>query len=215
MKVLISPHFNSAMLRLDTAAQKETSQLFSLASALTREQLLESPLLTKLTTSEEMFTLRGGLVRIFCALDANGDVIFLDVRQVGASPVQPERPKNGEVTLFGKSGEPQAYIAYGDESTIYSFSGDPLAYVDDNCNIYGFNGHHLGWFEDDIIWDHRGRRVGYTAKSCPAFRKFEPFKGFKRFKPFKGFKQFAPFKPLKSTLQSAESLLEFLQSGRK
>jgi hypothetical protein len=214
MKVLITPHFNSAMLRIDTDAQKDASQLFSLASVLTREQLLKSPLLTKLNTSDEIYTLRGGRVRVFCTFDANGDLLFLDVAEAKDFPVPTPRSKKGEVTLFGRNGDPQAYIAHDDDNSLYSFAGEPLAYVDENSNIYGFNGVHLGWFEDEIVWDHAGRRVGFTAKTCPVLRKFEPFKGFKQFKPFKAFKQFAPFKPLKSQAFSREELIDFLHKGR-
>ena len=212
---LISPHFNIAMQGLDVSAQKEVSQLFSLASVLTQEQLFQSPLLTKLNAVDNMYTLRGATVRSSCMLDANGDLLFLDVSRTVALPVRAAPPKKGEVTLFGRSGDPQAYIASRDSNTIYSFSGEPLAYVDDKANIYGFNGKHLGWFEDDIVWNHQGRRVGFTSTSCPVLRQFEPFKGFKQFKPFKGFKQFAPFKPVKTGSVASESLLDFLKAGRK
>jgi hypothetical protein len=214
MKVLITSNFNDAMQRLDGAAQKEASRLFSLATALTREQFLKSPLLTKLNTSNQLFTLRGGRVRVFCSFDANDDLLFLDVREANELPVPTPPPKSGEVTLFGRNGDPQAYVAHGDGNTIYSFEGEPLAYVDENNNIYGFNGVHLGWFEDDVVWDHQGRRVGFTARTCPVFTQFEPFKGFKQFKPFKAFKQFAPFKPFKSQSFSDAELIEFLHNGR-
>lgn len=213
MKVLITQHFNSAMQRIDVGAQKEASKIFALASVLTREQLLKSPLLTKLNTSEEVYTLRGSRVRVFCSFDANGDLLFLDVGETKDLPVQTPRSKTGEVTLFGRNGDPQAYIAHEDDNTLYSFTGEPLAYVDEASNIYGFNGDHLGWFEDGIVWDRAGRRVGFTAETCPVFTQFEPFKGFKQFKPFKAFKQFAPFKPFKSHALSDEELIDFLHKG--
>lgn len=214
MKVLITPNFNEAMQRLDGNAQKEVSQLFALATVLTREQLFKSPLLTKLNTGDQLYTIRGGRVRIFCTVDVNGELLFLDVGETKELPVPIPPPRKGEITLFGRNGDPQAYVAYGDGSTIYSFEGEPLAYVDENMNIYGFNGVHLGWFEDDVVWDHSGYRVGFTAKTCPVYRQFEPFKGFKQFKPFKVFKQFAPFKPFKSQAFSAIDLIDFLHKGR-
>jgi hypothetical protein len=119
-----------------------------------------------------------------------------------------------ETTLFGKSGDPKAFIAWNEENTIYSFDGVPLAYVDEANNVYGFNGKHLGWFEDGILWNHQGQRVGFTKKTSPVFTQFEPFKGFKQFKPFKSFKEFAPFKPAKSMTNATYSLMEFLEEGR-
>jgi len=120
----------------------------------------------------------------------------------------------GEITLFGSQGEPVAYIEDTKNKTIFSFNGEPLAYIDESNNLYVFNGMHLGWFEDQIIWNHLGQQIGFTKNTCPTFTKFEPFKGFKQFKPFKAFKQFAPFKPLKSSTVSSSGLLEFLRQGR-
>jgi hypothetical protein len=201
------------MQRLDGPAQHEVSRLFALATALTPEQLTKSPLLTKLSTSDQLYTLRGGRVRVFCSFDANGDLLFLDVGEAKELPVPTPTPKRSEVTLFGRNGDPQAYVAR-DDDTIYSFDGEPLAYVDENNNVYGFNGVHLGWFEDDVVWDHEGRRVGFTARTCPVFRQFEPFKGFKQFRPFKAIKQLAPVRPLKSQAFSDTELIESLHKGR-
>ena len=212
MRVLITPQFNRAMLSLSTDARTEASRLFALVSAISKEQLIKSPLLTKLERGkEDIYTLRTQSVRVFCAFDPAGDLLFLDVseaRSPSASEIGPD-----EITLFGRHGEPKAYIATNDENTIYAYDGRPLAYVDENSNVYGFNGQHLGWFEGDIVWDHRGRRIGFTSKACPAFTRFEPFKGFKRFKPFKRLTRIAPFKPLKSLSSSPDDLLVFLEDG--
>lgn len=215
MRVLVTPQFNTSMRRLNPQAQKEAARLFTMASTLSRDQLTQSPLLTKLNTGEQLYTLRGQTVRVFCTFNARNDLLFLDVGEAEVPPVAPSTPLKREVTLFGRSGDPQVYISVPEENTIYSFDGMPLAYVDEQRNIYGFNGVHLGWFEDGIVWDHQGKRVGFTAKTCPVFTRFEPFKGFKQFKPFKGFKQFAPFKPFKSYAHSETELLEFLRAGRK
>ena len=121
---------------------------------------------------------------------------------------------NMEETLFDVNGNPVAYIAYSDEETIYLWGGEPVAYLDDD-SIYGFNGIHLGWYEDGVIRDHDGNIVGTNEKTAAVFVKFEPFKGFKKFKPFKAFKQFEPFKPFYHTTQSSLPLDEFLQQGER
>lgn len=212
MKVLITPQFNRGMLALSKDARTEVSRLFSLVSATSREQLVKSPLLTKLERGkEDIYTLRTRSVRVFCAFDLAGDLLFLDVSEARSPSAAGKGPN--EITLFGPHGEPKAYVATSDDNTIYSFHGRPLAYVDENSNVYGFNGRHLGWFEDGIIWDHRGLKVGFTSSACPAFTRFEPFKGFKQFKPFKAFKAFAPFKPFKSLSNSSTDLLTFLEEG--
>ena len=150
----------------------------------------------------------------YCSFNNEEELIFLDVTSVSERNIKRAQSPTGETTLFGRNGEPVAYIAHNDEDTIYTFGGTPCAYIDDGDNIYGFNGRHLGWFEDGIVWNHSGRRVGFIKTSCPVFTSFEPFKGFKQFKPFKGSKSLAPMKPLKSMSNSDEGLLSFLEQGR-
>lgn len=214
MRVLITPQFNAAMLNIGKSAQQEISQLFALVSAMSQEQLINSPILTKLESGGgNIYTLRTRSTRVFCSFDSADDLLFLDAKEVKYPSIE-SQPQESEITLFGSKGDPKAYIAKDEENTIYSFDGRPLAYLDGE-NIYGFNGRHLGWFEDGIVWDHKGLRVGFTSSKCPAFTKFEPFKGFKRFKPFKAFKQFAPFKPFKSYSSSNSDLLTFLEAGER
>lgn len=115
------------------------------------------------------------------------------------------------MTLFNKDGNAVAYID-DDNETIFLWDGTPVAYLDQG-NIYGFNGRHIGWFEDGIVWDHRGQRNGFNRNSLPVFAKFEPFKAFKRFKPFKAFKEFAPVKPFKSHAIAEMDFVDFLRQG--
>ena len=120
-----------------------------------------------------------------------------------------------EETIFDQDGNAVAYIDYNDENTIYMWDGTPSAYLDEENRIYGFNGKHLGWFEDGIIWNLTGDRTGYSKQTIPVFAKFEPFKAFKKFKPFKSFKEFAKFKPYKNTSRSNISLQQVLSGGQK
>ena len=119
-----------------------------------------------------------------------------------------------EKTLYEPKGKPVAYISQDNSNTIYLWTGEPVAYLSDE-NIYGFNGKHLGWFEQGILWDHRGHRVGFTKETLTNFAEFEPLKAFKSFKPFKAFKEFAPFKPFKTMNNSKLSLINFLKQGGK
>ena len=63
------------------------------------------------------------------------------------------------MTFYNSHGKPIAYLA--DEQHIFLFNGRPVAYLYDN-KVYGFNGHHFGWFEDGWIRDKRGRCVFFT-----------------------------------------------------
>jgi len=120
-----------------------------------------------------------------------------------------------EETLFDSDGNAIAYIDYNGENTIFMWEGSPVAYLDEENRIYGFNGKHLGWFEDGIVWNLIGERAGFNKLTIPVFAKFEPFKAFKKFKPFKSFKEFAKFKPLKKTTRSKTSLSQFFIGGQK
>ena len=118
-----------------------------------------------------------------------------------------------EIALFTATGHPVAYIAPDEDNVIYLWSGEPVAYIEDE-HVYGFNGNPLGWFEDDIIWDHSGRKVGFTHNTLPVVAAAEPFKGFKQPQPFKAFQQLAPFQPTKTAAIAQTPLDAFLRMGR-
>lgn len=81
-----------------------------------------------------------------------------------------------EWTLFDKNGDPVAYVADDYHETIYLWDGSPVAYLYEDRQLYGVNGRHLGWFIDDIIYTHRGERIGFTSGSCPVPIAKEPAK---------------------------------------
>ncbi len=125
-----------------------------------------------------------------------------------------------EITLFNKNGEPIAYIDADDEGlTIYLWNGTAVAYLETNKNvgfdIYGYNGRHLGWYENGIVIDHDGYAVGFIEGATSVFTKLEPVKPYKKFKPFRDFKEFAPFKPFYQNRFSNQPLSLFLLEGAK
>jgi hypothetical protein len=120
-----------------------------------------------------------------------------------------------EETLFEPNGDPVAYIDYNDDNTFYLWNGAPVAYLDISCTIYGFNGKHLGWYEDGIIRDLNGYKVGFNEKTLPLYAKFEPYKSYKKYKPYKNYKQYSKFKPIFKNNQSSITLSQFLFGGSK
>jgi hypothetical protein len=72
-----------------------------------------------------------------------------------------------ERTLFNKHGAAIAYISDDYNETIYLPDGHPVAYLYEDRHIYGINGRHLGWFVDEVIFDHNGKRIGFTERTCP------------------------------------------------
>jgi hypothetical protein len=120
-----------------------------------------------------------------------------------------------DVALFDGAGKASAYIAVDDELTIYLWSGEPVAYLEQDSaggfHIYGFNGKHLGWFVDGLVRNHDGDAACATKERLRSTA-FEPFKAFKQFKPFKSFKEFAPFRPF-LTNSWGETACQFLFVG--
>ena len=81
-----------------------------------------------------------------------------------------------EKTLFNKDGLPTAYIIDDYHQDIYLLDGSAVAYVFEFEHIYGINGHHLGWFVQDIMYNDVGERIGFTVSTCPANVAKEPNK---------------------------------------
>ena len=123
-----------------------------------------------------------------------------------------------EVSLFDADGRATAYVAIDDELTLYLWSGQPVVYLDRGSSgwfdVYGFNGRHLGWFVNGIVWDHDGKATCATEERLQT-TKFEPFKSFKQFKPFKSFKEYAPFRPTLVQSWSRVPCRFWLEQGAK
>ena len=118
-----------------------------------------------------------------------------------------------ETTLFSSDGTPVAYVAHDDEATIYSWSGIPVAYLHQD-HVYGFNGRHLGWFQDGIVWDHGGKKSGFVKETLPVYAQYEPYKAYKQYKPYRSYQQFAPYQPYKSVALADMPLSALLGTGR-
>ena len=120
-----------------------------------------------------------------------------------------------EETLFEPNGTPVAYLAYDDENTFYLWNGTPAAYLETDNLIYGFNGKHLGWYEEGIIRDLKGRKVGFNEKTLTAYAKYEPYKSYKKYKPYKSYQKYSKTKPTYKTSVSDITLSQFLFGGSK
>ena len=130
-----------------------------------------------------------------------------------------------EISLFDNFGKPVAYIEIenGTEDdtekdnlpTIYLWNGKPAAYLfsdDGSVHVYGFNGRHLGWFDEGLVISRTGK-VACAVKERTESPQFETLKGLKQFRPFKGFREFAPMKPLVSDTFGPMSCGVLLASG--
>lgn len=110
------------------------------------------------------------------------------MRRIGIIPVD----------FYDQKGNPFAYT--DDGSTIHTFSGKPIGYID-GVSIYTFSGKHVGFFEDGQVWDHSGCVVLFTDASIGG-----PIKPLKSLRPLKGIKQNEPLKKLKNTKPQKPSM---------
>lgn len=118
-----------------------------------------------------------------------------------------------EITLYNQRGEPQAYIADDTEHSIYLWNGHAVAYIKEDV-IHGWNGKHLGWFIDGIIYDTQGYRVSSIRNKCPVATFAEPVK-YAKYAKYAKYVAYAPYaKPRLSTGYSDQDLLSFLEEDK-
>ncbi len=115
-----------------------------------------------------------------------------------------------ELTYYDSSGKPIAYTE--DNTHIYLFSGEPVAYID-NGSVYSFSGRHLGRFENGWIRDNDGRCVFFTEQATGGpmkpIKMMKPMKMMKQMKMMKMTKQMKPMKTVDFLLWSELSGQQF------
>jgi hypothetical protein len=99
-----------------------------------------------------------------------------------------------DADFYDSRGRAVAYIAGDRDLTIFLWTGEPVAYLDED-SVYGFNGKHLGWLKSGAIYDHDGNMVAALSDRFKEPVTTPPPKSFEQFLPFKSFKEFKPFKP--------------------
>ena len=117
-----------------------------------------------------------------------------------------------ETTLFDQAGHAVCYVCDDNENTIYLWSGHAVACVDDEA-VYGWNGRHLGFFVDGVMYDTYGQRVGTTAGKCLSASCFETAKNGKFAKGAKYEKGAERTRPSFSWKYSSQALEDFLLQG--
>ena len=118
-----------------------------------------------------------------------------------------------EESLFDILGNPVAYISYDNDNTIYMWDGRPVAYLEPTNTIYGFNGRHLGWFENGRVRNLRGEICGFNKMAADIYTGYEPYKAYKQYRPYRSYKEYVHYKPYFGYTKSNESLSQFLIQG--
>lgn len=135
--------------------------------------------------------------------------------------------EKGELSLFNQEKKSVAYIDYDDEATIYLWEGMPVAYLvsnneekspDEIKEVYGFNGHFLGWYYNGVLYDRDGYAVGskkgIVRGSIYMTAVFaDRAKGIKHVKQVKHVREIAPARRILMDSWSETLLIDFLQKG--
>jgi len=158
------------------------------------------------------WTAAAGAIVVMAAL-GNGSKLLMpnlvQERRISSSaPVHSSDKTMADVALYDSRRQAVAYLGADDSRTVYLWSGEPVAYLVDE-SIYGFNGRHLGWYENGVILDHDGNVV---ASPAIAFRKpvqAAPARGLKGVTPSKGPTQSTPVKPTLASSWSDLSARDF------
>ncbi|TQQ80304.1 4-fold beta flower protein [Halonotius roseus] len=116
-------------------------------------------------------------------------------------------------TFYNKSGKPIAYTE--NNKDIYLFTGEPVAFISSN-SLYSFSGTHLGWLKNGWVIDPQGDRAFFTENasgSGPAkpAKHAKPAKSAKSAKPAKGAKEAKPAMPALSLSWSSMSSKSFFE----
>jgi hypothetical protein len=119
-----------------------------------------------------------------------------------------------EKILYDKKGEAVAYIATDYHGAIFLWDGQPVAYLYEEDHLYGINGHHLGWFIDEIVYDQEGARIGFTTRTCPAAIGKRRPKSKRSVLPELKPRWAAPPLPKLTFLEAGQNLADFLSEGR-
>ena len=103
------------------------------------------------------------------------------------------------VTLYNREGRAIAYIYEGEY--IYLYGGKPVGYLDEE-SVYGFNGKHLGRFEEGWLRDSSGNCAFFTEDVSGGgrvrpVRKVRPVRGVRQVRPVKSVRQVRPVRPVK------------------
>ncbi len=121
-----------------------------------------------------------------------------------------------DITLFNDKGYATAYV--DDNADIYLWNGTPVAYLVESRYsgpvVIGFNGKFLGWYINGVIYDRQGFPAGAEEHRSNTFHRIPSVKGVKRVSPNKAWPEAVPAIPNLGMNWSYISLGDLLSGGR-
>jgi hypothetical protein len=165
-----------------------------------KAQTSATPRVTDLFSVEEFR--KAGLLKLspqeMDALNAAFFRVLVEMNSKSASSPESDETKDsdsGELDFYDSRGKAVAYVAEESDFVMYLWTGEPVAYLDDE-NVYGFNGKHLGWFKNGKIYDHEGSVVAALADRFTGPVSIPPLKSLRELVPLKSLKELEPLQPL-------------------
>ena len=153
---------------------------------------------------DELVALNAAFLRVMARLTSSSELRTL--------PRATKDKSDSDLDFYDSRGRAVAYVSGDRDLTIFLWTGEPIAYLDDD-SLFGFNGKHLVWMKDGAIYDHDGNIVAALADRFKEPVGTPPIKSFKQFLPFKSFKEFKPFKPFFGLGWSATPARMFFLGG--
>lgn len=101
--------------------------------------------------------------------------------------------------LFGQQGYSD-YFIYGNDRIVRP-NGSSLAWIDKQGNVYGYDGNHLGWYENGCIRGHDGGVMAWqrNAKNLgviPPIPQIPPILSIPKIEPIRPIHSIPPIKPI-------------------
>jgi hypothetical protein len=130
-----------------------------------------------------------------------------------AKPIDAPVADADAMSFYDAQGKATAYIAIDDGLTVYLWTGEPVAYLQDD-SFFGVNGKHLGWYRDGAVYDHDGAIVAVPAIALAQSPDPARARGPRQAKPAARERAAAPAKPVFGRSWSKTPAKAFFLSGR-
>ena len=115
-----------------------------------------------------------------------------------------------ETSLYDDQGNAITFVTDGPDPIMYRFSGAALAFIAGDA-VFAWNGLHLGWYTDGLLFNLKGARIGSIKETCPKATFMDPdkFKKHERTRRMKA--RDAKPKPALGTAYSEKTFEDFLR----
>jgi len=120
-----------------------------------------------------------------------------------------------EIDLYDLQGEAVVYIDTDQELAIYTWGGEAVSYLVSGCGqrcfyIYTWEGSHIGFFENGIVYDLQGDIVG-SVDGALNITYYAPYAKYAQYAQYAKYARYAPYaKPAYSNSASKWSLEAFM-----